>query len=197
MIILNFDPAKSTGFSVIKIDEASSSGEIIAYGFIEVDDSSPYLGDWCIDFRKKVKDLIEIYKPSVISLEDYFFSSKFAMGAGVNTAFRTVIHVLARDLSMHYEVLNVSSWKIHVCGRSTPTKEQKKKYGKDAKKSMIIEALRDRHGIKLPEFSISKKTNKKIKFRSDISDAIAQSMFAAFSLYKINSFSCDLVVDSL
>lgn len=184
--ILNFDPAKSTGYSVLEV--SGDSATLIEYGFLELDDSSIYVGDWCIDFRKKIKELIDSFKPDVISVEDYFFSSRFATGASVNTALRTTIHITARDLGLPYEVLSISSWKNFICGRTTPTKEQKKKYGKDAKKKMIVEALKDRHSITLPEFSISKKTGKPVKFKSDISDAIAQGMFAAFSLYNIHKF---------
>jgi hypothetical protein len=90
-------------------------------------------------------------------------------------AFRTAIHIKARQLDIPYTILNISEWKKNVAGRSTPTKEQKLRWGKEpAKKLMIQEALWKNYGFRFPNHSISQNTGKPIKFRYDIVDAVGQ-----------------------
>jgi Holliday junction resolvasome RuvABC endonuclease subunit len=186
-ILLTLDPAKSTGYSIAKIEEKICS--IIEYGFIDVDTSSPYMGDWCINLQQKLDEINERIKIDEVAVEDYFYSSRFKQGSNVNPAYRTAIHMWSRNLNLHYEILNISSWKIYVCGRTTPTKQQKQKWGaSNAKKMMVVQALWERHGIKFPNHSTSHKTGKPIQFRFDIADAVAQSMYAAYLRFNCNNF---------
>jgi len=188
-IILSFDPAESTGFAVAHVDQNVCN--IVEYGFIDIDTSSVYMGDWCIDLQNKIEEISNRIKPDQIVVEDYFFGSRFSSGANVNPAYRAAIHIWCRKKNLHYEILNISNWKIFIAGRTTPTKEQKQKWGKEpAKKLMIVESLWKRWGIRFPNHSISSRTNKPIIFRYDIADAVSQAMYGAFLLYKTNVFNC-------
>jgi Holliday junction resolvasome RuvABC endonuclease subunit len=192
-IILSLDPAESTGFSVAQID--GDSCVIVEYGFIDVDTSSTYIGDWCIDLQNKIELIYNRVKPTDIVVEDYFFGSKFSSGANVNTAYRTAIHIWCRLKNVHYEILNISNWKVFVAGRSMPTKEQKQKWGKQpAKKIMIVEALWKRWKIRFPNHSLSSKTSKPIMFRYDVADAVAQAMYGSFLLYNCKNYSCSVAI---
>lgn len=192
-IILALDPAKATGYAVAKID--GEHCDIIEYGCIDVDDSSVYMGDWCLNLIRRLDILQDRIEASEISCEDYFFGSRFASGANVNPTYRAAIYMWARRNSMHYEILNISNWKVFAAGRSTPTKEQKLKWGKDpAKKLMIQQALWERWKIRFPNHSISEHTKKPIQFRYDVVDAVAQGMYAAYLRYKCKTFSCSVEV---
>lgn len=185
--ILALDPAASTGYAVARIEDDLCT--IVEYGFIDVDTKSQYIGDWCIDLQNKVDNLFKIHKADSIAVEDYFFGSRFASGSNVNPAYRTAIHMWARNNKLHYEVLNISAWKVFVAGRSTPTRLQKQKWGAGpAKKLMIVEALWERFSIRFPNHSLSKSTGKPIQFRFDIVDAVAQAMYASFLLYNCKQF---------
>lgn len=187
------DPAQSTGFALARVD--GTHCEIFDYGFIEVDDSSAYVGDWCIDLVSRIDALHATHKFTDVAVESFFFSSRFTLGTDVNPAYRTAIHIWARQKNLPYSILNISSWKTIVAGRSTPTKEQKAKYGKEAaKKIMIVQALWERHGIRLPNHSISEATGKPILFRYDIGDAIGQAIYHAYEKYRCKTFSCSVPV---
>lgn len=173
---LVLDPGASTGYALVKIE--GDTMDIYDYGIIDVDSSSEYVGDWCIDLMNQIRKLIIDNDIKKIAVEDYFFSSKFASGGNVNGAYRTAIHILCRELGINYEILNISLWKKFVSGRSTPTKEQKAKWGHEAAKKLAIqEALWLRYGFRFPDHSLSQKTGKPILFRYDVVDAVAQSVF--------------------
>jgi hypothetical protein len=128
-------------------------------------------------------------------VEDYFFSSRFVSGVGVNTAYRTAIHMWARQNNLPYSILNITNWKTIAAGRSTPPKEFKLKYGKEAaKKIYLVEALYLRHGIRLPNHSISESTGKPVIFRYDIADAIGMCIYHAYEKYNCRTFSCSVPV---
>lgn len=192
-IFIAVDPGASTGYAVAKV--TNSHCTITNYGFIEVDTSSQYVGDWCLDLQSRIEELHNIHAFSDVAVEDYFFSSSFTSGVNVNPAYRTAIHMWTRTKAMPYSVLNISSWKTIAAGRSTPTKEQKLKWGKShSKKLYLVEALWKRHGIRLPNHSISEKTNKPVIFRYDIADAIGQAIYHAYEKYNCKTFSCDVPV---
>jgi Holliday junction resolvasome RuvABC endonuclease subunit len=191
--ILAIDPAQSCGYAVAKI--TGDVCEITEYGYIDVDNSSLYLGDWCLDLIRRLDILEERICPDEIAVEDYFFSGKFANGSNVNPSYRAAIYMWARRNSTHYEILNISSWKIFVSGRTTPTKEQKIKWGKEAaKKLMTVQSLWERWKIRLPNHSISEHTKKPIAFRFDVADAIGQAMYAAYLRYNCKAFTCAVPV---
>jgi Holliday junction resolvasome RuvABC endonuclease subunit len=192
-ILLSLDPAESTGFAVAHVENDICT--IVEYGFIDVDTSSNYIGDWCIDLQNKIQHIYDRFKPTEIVVEDYFFGSKFSSGANVNTAYRTAIHIWCRQRNIHYEILNISNWKVFIAGRSMPTKDQKQKWGKQpAKKLMIVEALWKRWKIRFPNHSLSPKTNKPIIFRYDIADAVSQAMYGCFLLYNCRNFVCNIPI---
>lgn len=192
-IFLAIDPGASCGYALAKVQGAHC--EIYAYGYINIDTSSMYVGDWCLDLQSELEALHLEHMFSDIAVEDFFFSSRFVSGVDVNPAYRTAIHMWARSKGMSYSILNISSWKTVAAGRSTPTKEQKAKWGKaDSKKKMICSALEKRHGIVLPNHSISEKTGKPIKFRMDVADAIGQAIYHAHEKYNCRSFSCSVPV---
>lgn len=187
------DPAQSTGYALAKVN--GSHCEIYEYGFIDVNNSSLYVGDWCLDLVSRIESIYSREQFQDVAVEAFFFSSRFTLGTDVNPAYRTAIHMWARQKGLPYSILNISLWKAIVAGRSTPTKEQKLKYGKEAsKKIMIIQALWERHGIRLPNHSISELTGKPILFRYDIGDAIGQAIYHAFEKYRCTSFSCSVPV---
>jgi Holliday junction resolvasome RuvABC endonuclease subunit len=191
--ILALDPAHSTGFAVAQIDGDKCT--IIEYGFIDVDISSLYIGDWCLDLQKRISSIQDRVCADEIAVEDYFFGSRFASGSNVNPAYRTAIHMWARNKGLHYEVLNISNWKVFAAGRSTPTKEQKLRWGKEpAKKLMIMQSLWERFSIRFPNHSISENTGKPIMFRFDVVDAVAQAMYASYLRYNCKTFVCTVPV---
>jgi Holliday junction resolvasome RuvABC endonuclease subunit len=177
MNILCLDPADSTGYCLASIKDGILT--IFDYGYIEISESE-YLGDRCLEMAQKVELLINKHNIAKVGVEDYFFSSRFATGSNVNVAYRTAIHMKCREKGLHYEVLSVSGWKKFISGRSTPTKQQKVKWGKaPAKKLMIQESLFLKYGIRFPNHSISKKTGKPIKFKYDVVDAVGQTIYYA------------------
>ncbi len=178
--VLVLDPGTSTGYCLVTLAKESkhyTSANIYEYGFIDVDITSNYQGDHCIDLMNKIKKLIEANSVNHIAIEDYFFSNRFRNGSNVNGAFRTAIHILARQHSIEYTILNISSWKTYVAGRSTPTRHQKAKWGIHSKKLYMQEALWQNFGFRFPNHSISQTTNKPISFRFDIVDVVSQAVY--------------------
>jgi len=182
MKLLVLDPGSSTGYCLANLEKDENNNyekaDIYEVGHIDVDLSSNFQGDHCIDLMNKIKDLIINHKVNHIGIEDYFFSKRFCNGSNVNAAFRTSIHILARQNNIEYTILNISSWKTFVAGRATPTKEQKSKWGADvAKKLYIQQALWENYSFRFPNHSISSNTKKPIVFRLDIVDVVAQTVY--------------------
>lgn len=192
-VFIALDPAHSSGFALAKV--TGSHCDIFEYGYIDVDTSSPYIGDWCLDLQSRIEAIHSKHMFSDIGVEAFFFSSRFASGSEVSPAYRTAIHMWARQKGMPYSILNIGSWKTIAAGRSSPTKEQKLKWGKtDSKKLYLVQALWERHGIRLPNHSISEKTGKPVIFRYDIADAIGMTIYHAYEKYNCKTFSCSVVV---
>lgn len=176
MRALIVDPATSTGYCVVDIVQDKAT--IIEYGYIEVNTSSDYQGDHCLDLIARVEVLLEQHSIQKAAIEDYFFSSRFANGSNVNAAYRTALHILFRQKKIPYTILNVSAWKTFIAGRSTPTKEQKKRWGAQAAKKLHIQqALWERYNFRFPNHSLSEKTGKPIHFRFDIVDVVGQAVY--------------------
>ncbi len=178
-----------------KIYPNKSYLEIIAYDFIDVDTSSEYPGDHCIDLMNQIRTIIEEHDIQDIAIEDYYYNKRFATGSKVNVAYRTAIHILARQLKIPYMILNISSWKSYVAGRASPTKDQKEKWGKEASKKIFIQdSLWKKYQIRFPNHSLSTKTQRPIKFRNDIVDATAMCIYYAHEYHKIDHVTCSVVV---
>ncbi len=174
--LLVLDPATSTGYCIVKVEKEKAN--IHEYGFIDVKITSNYQGDHCISLMNSVLALITKYQINHIAIEDYFFSNKFRSGSNVNGAFRTAIHILARQNNIDYTILNISAWKVFVAKRATPTKEQKIKWGTiKAKKLYMQQALYENFGFRFPNASLSLTTNKPIIFRYDIVDVVGQACY--------------------
>lgn len=172
-VVLTIDPGESCGFCVARMEDAHA--DIVEYGYLDVDTTSDYVGDWCNSLAASVESIIKRTGATEIAVEDYFFSSKFCSGSNINPAYRAAIHMTIRRLGLKYTILNISQWKSFVAGRSVPTKEQKKKWGKTpANKLYMAQAIWDRYKIRFPNHSLSEKTNKPILFRYDIVDAVGQ-----------------------
>jgi len=177
-IVLVLDPANSTGYCLVSISTPAEVAIIYEYGFLDVDTTSDYSGDWCLNLQAQLRAIINRHSVQHIAMEDFFFSKRFANGSKVNVELRTAIAMLAREMGLLYTILGISEWKKFISGRSTPTKEQKKKWGHArAKKLAIQEALWLRYNIRFPNHSRSKKTNKPIAFRLDIVDVVAQAIY--------------------
>ena len=176
--LLTIDPGTSTGYCLVNVSKENDTADIFEYGFIDVNLKSNYQGDHCIDLMDKIKVIIEKHDVKHIAIEDYFFSKRFCNGSNVNAAFRTAIHILARQHNIEYTILNISAWKTFVAGRSTPTKEQKLKWGVELSKKLYMQqALWDNFNFRFPNHSISSTTKKPIVFRYDIVDVIGQAVY--------------------
>jgi Holliday junction resolvasome RuvABC endonuclease subunit len=189
--VMIFDPGESTGYCIIEIN--NNSATILQYGFFDIDKSSDYIGDHCINLMTQVEDKLREYKVVKCGIEDYFFSKRTANGSNCNAAYRTAIHILCRMLDIEYFVINISSWKIYVAGRRNPTKVQKKEWGKSANKIFIQDALWSKWGIRFPNYCISNKTGKCIHPRYDIVDVVAQGIYYCGIVLNINNIRCAVV----
>lgn len=174
--VLVLDPATSSGYCLLSIDKENDVANIYEEGYIDVNTKSDYQGDHCLDLMNKLSSIIDRESCSKIVIEDFFFSYKFRNGSNVNSAFRTAIHILARQKDIPYLIININAWKTYIAGRSTPTREQKKKWGKIANKMFIQQALWEKYKFKFPNHSISEK-GRVIKFRTDIVDVVAQAIY--------------------
>lgn len=176
--VLVLDPAISTGWCVLSVSNDGEKAVIYAQGFIDVDCTSDYSGDWCLDLQHQLEKMIKKHSISHIAVENFFFSKRFANGSTVNVELRTAIYILSRKLGVPYTIIGISEWKKFISGRVTPTQDQKKKWGKPRSKKLAIqEALWDRYQIKFPNHSFSKKTGKPITLRLDIIDVVAQAIY--------------------
>jgi Holliday junction resolvasome RuvABC endonuclease subunit len=198
-VLLTLDPATSTGFCLTKLfstEEGYVRASIYEYGFIDVDCSSEYQGDHCISLMAKLEEMIATHTVTHIAIEDYFFSKKFASGCNANAAFRTAIHILSRSKGIPYTILGISAWKSYVAGKSTPLKEQKKKWGAEAAKKLYIQqALWERNGFRFPNHSISSKSGRPIQFRLDIVDSVAQTVYFCGMLRRVPNKNITLDVE--
>jgi Holliday junction resolvasome RuvABC endonuclease subunit len=195
MNILVLDPANSTGYCIFKHNEDEASIDITSWGFIEVEQCD-YIGDQYVNLLKQVEKLIKDNDIEKVAVEDYFFSNRSPQGANLNCSYRAMIHMKCRELGLHYEVLNISLWKKFINGRSTPTKDQKAKWGKEpSKKLMTQESLWKTWDIRFPNHSKSLKTGKPIKFRYDIVDAVAMAIFYASIYLHANKIQYSVIID--
>lgn len=174
--MLIIDPAASTGYSVYSM--RGDKAFFISTGYFDVDTSSEFQGDWCLDIAAKVRALVEHYSIKEVAIEDFFFAKKYATGSTVNCFYRAAVYAKLRELGLVYHIIGISAWKSFIAGRSNPTKEQKKMWGAvPAKKLFIKEAFERKYKIKFPEKIMSNTTNRPINFRSDIIDSNGQAIY--------------------
>jgi len=193
MRILALDPGASSGYALINLID--DKADIYRYGHIDVDKSSKYQGDHCLDLMSKIADIIKKEDVEQVCVEDYFFSKRFANGSDVNAAYRTAIHIRCRELGVPYEILNITNWKKYVAGHSRPSKPDVKQWGKEAAKKLYMQrALWTRYGIRFPNHSISLKTGKSIFFRTDIVDVVAQAAYYVESFLGASVVTCSVQI---
>jgi hypothetical protein len=136
------------------------------------------------DLYNQVKALFEEYNVDEMAIEDYMFKSNTCQGAHLNLYLRGALHMLCRSLGKPYTIMAISNWKSIIAGRSTPTNEMKKFYGKAvSNKILILEALWVRYNIRFPNHSISNKTKKPIGLKFDMVDAVGITIAYAYSKY--------------
>jgi len=181
---LVIDPGHSSGWCLFTINNFNL--QIRDYGFYDVQRKTDLEGDSYLNYEEWVQTKLNETKAEVIIREGYFFKSRFRQGSHVNVAYRTVIDMVACRNKLKYFVVQPGEWKGWICGRSRPSKLQIQQYGKtNAKKWMVQEALYCKYQIKFPNFSLSQKNGKKIKFRHDTVDAIAMAIFFGFKQLNI------------
>ncbi len=187
MRLLGIDPAISCGWCVSEINMEEKTSTLIAYNYFDVE-RSEYSGDMCIFIQNQVKELFTTYDIDEMVIEDYMFKSGKCQGSHLNLYLRCALHILCREMKKPYYIMSVSNWKSIIAGRSIPTKEMQKYYGKElANKIFIQEALWVRYKIRFPNHVISNKTKKPINMKYDIIDAVAISIAYAYSKYFVNT----------
>ncbi len=189
---LVLDPGHSMGYCVFNVDNDKMC--ITDYGFYDIDKSSEYMGDWCIDLENWLINKIKSTNASNIVREKYFFSGRFRTGSNVNVAYRTAIDMTARRHNLPYHEVGPSEWKYFLCGRSTPTKEQITHWGKaNAKKYMSQASLWLKYQLRFPSHCISNKTNRVIKFRHDVIDAVGIAVYFARKILNLNTVTSTVI----
>ena len=188
MKILIIDPGCISGYCIIHVEDGFA--DIYDYGFIDVDDDE-HMGKQYQDFINKIQALIDFHDIEEVAHEDYFFSKFASQGANLNCAYRAMIQLLCARNNIPYTVLNITLWKKFInFGKSRPTKVQIKQWGKEpAKKLMTQDALWKRWKIRFPNHSTSLKTNKPVKFKNDIVDAVAMGIFYLAIYKNIHNFT--------
>lgn len=187
------DPAGTTGYCLVDVD--GENANITHFDLIHIDTSSDYLGDHCIDFKKKIEKLLDDYNIESVGIEDYMARGKFVTGLNTNVSYRAAVHMACRERNIHYQILNVTQWKKWVAGTSSPNKLQKKMWGKEAAKKVYIqEALWEKYDIRFPNHSISDKTGKPVKFKYDVVDAVGQAVFYLENYMGVKYITCSVEI---
>lgn len=175
MKIIAFDPSMSTGVAIGTIRNKKLYIEKVGLIF---GDHSLEQGFVFLDYEVKISKLLLLENPNFVVQEGYFVSRGFVQGVDVNFGLRTVISMACARENKPLFVASPSEWKKFVAKRSTPTKEDKKKFKNKAKKMFIQEALKEK-GITLPDKYIGEK-GRKMQVPSDVWDAIGILLYGAY-----------------
>jgi Holliday junction resolvasome RuvABC endonuclease subunit len=166
MKILALDPsAGTTGWAFF-------CGKCICEADFKSFDKTEFNGDRYLQAQTWLEEMIKLWKPDLILIEGYFFSSRFATGTSVNSELRGSMKATIRDFDLPYTVVNPTAWKRTITGRVRPTRAEKKKWGKEKSKKMMVLIKLKEMGIKFPEKVKNPKTGKMINFKFDVSDAL-------------------------
>jgi Holliday junction resolvasome RuvABC endonuclease subunit len=194
-VVLAVDAGASCGYAIARIDRSARKADVFEYGYMDIDTSSPFVGDWCRNLMARLDSICARIRITDVAVEDYFFSSRHKSGANVNPMYRAAIYIWARGAGLPHHTLGITNWKTFVAGRSTATREEKAAWGAErAKKLMVARALWDRHQIRFPNFSVSEATGRPIALRMDCVDAVGQALYAAHMIYACRDFSCSVPV---
>lgn len=131
-----------------------------------------FFGDSYLEATTWLKEMISIWKPDMVLIEGYYFSRRFATGTSVNSEFRGCLKMAIRQLGKPYKVIGPSEWKKKLMGRSSPSKSEKKKYGKTKAKKVITYNYLCEIGFSFPEKVVNERTGREVNFKYDITDAI-------------------------
>lgn len=182
-VILSIDPATSCGWCVAHIE--NSILHITDCGHVEVT-KTEFTGDMCLELQERIDKLFIEHKPDEMVIEDYIFSGRKCQGAHLNLYIRGALHMLCRRHNKPYTIASISNWKSIIAGKSMPSGDMKKYYGKElANKIFIQEALWLRYTIRFPNHSISQKTKKPIALKYDMVDAVGIAIAHVYSKYNI------------
>lgn len=166
MRILALDPsAGTTGWALYDGNNVSDAG------FVKFKDTGTD-GDRYLEAHRWLKNAIYLWKPHLILIESYFFSSRFATGSAVNSEVRGVMKMTIAEAGLSIQIADPSAWKKQLTGRVYPTKAEKKLYGKVKAKKMVTFLKLKELGVPFPTHLINPKTGKKIQLPFDVSDAI-------------------------
>jgi len=196
------DPAITTGWALLKLYDCGNDcyrGEIYEYGYASIPDESETDGDRCNWIFDWVGNMIDKHNINHVVEEEYFFSKRYATGSPVNVMLRAAIEMSIRRKGLYYTKIGPSLWKSFVAGRSTPTKDQVKQWGKlAAKKLFIQQALWENYGFRFPDHSLSKPSpkNKKqrpVKLKMDVCDSIGQAVFYCCCINRIPEITLSVV----
>lgn len=190
---LVIDPALTSGYCTVEhfqeIGKPLSYSKNIFSGYSVVKNPSVYT---CPDFSgegdltgKICSEIFSYFEKILLSekvpftrvaIEQYMFSRGKKTGSTLNVSIRTAIIMLCEKYKIPYVIIPISLWKKSVSGRAFPTKEQKALWKTKANKFFIIDSLRTKYSIEIPEKIKSQKTGRLINFKCDISDAIGQAI---------------------
>lgn len=193
MRVLSIDPAKCTGWAIIDVDKSTSRPTLflIDYGVFVIDTSSDIVGHHLIDMMRNIKDLTLRFDVDQICFEDYFMSKRAKTGANLNVYFRGAIQIVATQLDLPYQIVNIYSWKKHLHGFSKVPKDVKKKYRASANKIVTVIAFYEKHSLKFPN-KWPNAMGKMNIFKYDIADAVAIGLYFCF-IEHLQSCAYDLV----
>ena len=158
---LSIDPATSSGWCIL-----NSNKELLKYGFYKPDNTD--MGKELSDIYMYFCNIITNYKFDCVFIED-FKVGKMVGSAEKSYAIRGVLRMLCSDMNVRYEIINISEWKKSLIGKTQPTKQDKKQYGKDAGKILTKNVIQSRYNI--PD-RIEGKTKNGIATPYDIFDSV-------------------------
>lgn len=164
MKILSLDPATNCGF-------AFWDGHALSLVGFKVFPKTEKDGDRLLEVFRWTKEMIDTWKPDLVLAEGFFVSGRFANGVEVNFEIRGAIKMACAQRAVDHKVYTPSEWKKQLCGRTTPTKLEKKRYGKERAKKMVTVLKLQELGFKFPE-KVTSITGRQVNFKFDTSDAI-------------------------
>lgn len=171
---LIIDPGTQSGWAVFKAKAKTAT--LVKYSHYDIKSKSEWQGDKDLEYEEFVDELIKTHSPDIVVREGYFFSYGARKGSEVNVYYRGVIDMVSRRYKLPYKIIQPAEWKRFICGRTRPTKSQKKVWGGNADKIMVQDGLWKEYKIRFPNFCISSK-NRTVKFRYDTIDAVAIGVY--------------------
>jgi Holliday junction resolvasome RuvABC endonuclease subunit len=192
------DPAITVGWCILKLYDCGADcyrGEICEYGHVTIPESEETDGDRCNWIFDWIGEMIEKHSVTHVVEEEFFFSKRYANGSPLNVMLRGAIEMSVRKKGLYYTKINPRIWKSFVAGRSTPTKDQIKQWGKlSAKKLFVQQALFENFGFRFSDHSLSKPSpkNKKqrpVKLNFDQIDAVGIAIYYCSCINRIQEIT--------